>query len=1206
MQFSAISSNVKHNIFLQKFPKRPGHPKYPDDELALSTALNSRYQMPWLFFLAELGRVAVSANYAPILSGIHKSCHEFSKKRSRDFDLGLLVLFFATCTSQSHIDKSFHFYEIPVATNTIVTSFEQDLSTAVASIITSRKPDMLNVLVTAMKHANYTIVPMLLRLLASLLPVSLEWLPSLYMILCSIEANNALKQAVFSHVGALLMPCIELFKWSRINPSTLSTDMEDILLSFLTCVVLWLDVDDYALELSKWSSSSGWKLFMFVASWSFPSTKQKPVRNLDSVHLYAAAALESILSTGAVFQNAPQFAIPTDGTIRSLAKCNRRGYDVLKPLLQNNRKFLGTFISNCFNRKPAGADFFFDAIYHVVKYNHELLRAKQPCSSDLWRTSAGSLFLLGLFRLKTGSLLASDFLKEFILFYAELIGYTDDLTEDLENQPIDAVPVLHFMTVAEDVVAAALKQMTNERFRGTVKVLVDIVTPWLGLFRMLPGQGTCVPGLESVVGRLTPKDFLDTLMQITEKKKDEHDFQRMVDLWATLLSIPDHRVFVPVFILECRDVVTRRMLMDKLLPTFPVLIIELLAERCKFAYFAYVSYQMSKDFEQAIWFVPVIMRALKHNMDHCVRELYRFIHFALLFHANQTQSLLKRLCKCLNIPYSRRTLSAGSVREIVKVFQERLTETDRLRSLTPPRPFTPESSPESDYEGEDLENDEKKHKVQDPIKKWAREAMRWAIGCKNLKIAHLSLVILNALDGYQHKLPFEEQQDLLRGLCKSTANFLSTCEPKDSLTLDYINETFRVFQTHFVGNEEFALEYIRAYLSFVVSVDAYLDQMIPLYKMCRESLKTRDEALKDLLPALQSSFNELELNSQAHKAFIEFWTDLENSAASETSNPWSVDLNFVKAALERTDRSFRNEGDEELIKNATGEQRNRALYHYSLMVQTASIDLKKRIFVLSSMILVQTEEERKHSQKVDQARSHVRHHDELPPTSTRDVISRESGISPRISEERVGVDGNTMSARDLNTQALVVIFNAAVQMLPSMRQAVEFMKVLSAIDPLIATVPIIDEMDWKEDVTKVVTKLTEYGIQENANISLTDCTNLASVSNLLNDGIEPKILPYNSQRDLLQSVLHVPERGGKPHGVTVPRLPSASRHDIHRTLSDRMSPRTVVTQRRFDRLPLPEALLTDEILVTNDDIKDMAVDLDYVCGSLDAFLALSE
>ena len=91
-----------------------------------------------------------------------------------------------------------------------------------------------------------------------------------------------------------------------------------------------------------------------------------------------------------------------------------------------------------------------------------------------------------------------------------------------------------------------------------------------------------------------------------------------------------------------------------------------------------------------------------------------------------------------------------------------------------------------------------------------------------------------------------------------------------------------------------------------------------------------------------------------------------------------------------------------------------------------------------------------------------------------------------------------------------------------------------------------------------------------------------------------------------QSVLHVPERGGKPHGVTVPRIPSASRHDIHRTLSDRMSPRTVVTQRRFDRLPLPEALLTDEILVTNDDIKDMAVDLDYVCGSLDAFLALSE
>ena len=866
MQFSAITSNVKHNILLQQFSKRPGHHKYPPDELSLDSARNSRYQDPWLFFLAELGKVVVSANYSPVLTRIQQCCQDFPRRRSKDFDLGLLVIFFATCTITK--DRSFYFCETPMFTTEV--SFEADLD----RVIRLQKGDdaasteLRNYMATAMKHANYTIVPKLIKVIADSRQ-GIYWLPSMYMLLCCIEANNMLKKNVFNNVKLFLLSCIGNFTIERMNFETLNLqanfterdsrrilEKESLVLSYLSCVVLWLDVDDNCCGLQDIIERTA---FVRVClNWVCGASRKDDEQDWNTIRLYAAAALESILATGSIC------VIAKSGLLGPLSYCNRCGFDVLKPLLENDSSYLKLFIAECFNRKPVVADLFFDAIYHVINGVAARFQSLRDNTRRDARNkgypleilnNAGSLFLLGLFRLKTGSTLASKFLQALVPLYAQIVDHSDqELTDDLENLPIEDVLVKHFMEVAESVVSAALKEMTNTKFKGTVKVLVDIIIPWLRLFRMLPGQGYCVPiPIDDARPRLTPRDFLSQLMKITENKKDDHDFQRLVDIWATLLSIPDHRQIVPIFIIECEDVTTREMLAEKLLPTYPRMIISIIAQRCKFAYFAYVFYQLSRDFDQAIWFVPIIMRALKHHMDHCGKSLYRFVHFAILFHANQTQSLLKRLCKCMGIPYSRRTLSSGSVREIVKVFGRKLLELPC--NGMPPRAASPEPWVTLDDEGEDMDEKEKDESPSDPIREWAKEAMRWAIGCKILKIAHLSLVIFNSLPMYS--LSQEDQQDLLRGLCKSAANFLSKCKARDPLTYEYINETFRAFQTHFVGNEELALEYIRAYLTFVVSVDAYFDEMIPLYKKCCESPKTRDEALKDLLSVLQPTFNEL-------------------------------------------------------------------------------------------------------------------------------------------------------------------------------------------------------------------------------------------------------------------------------------------------------------------------------------------------------------
>ena len=1217
MQFSAITSNVKHNILLQQFSKRPGHHKYPPDELSLDSARNSRYQDPWLFFLAELGKVVVSANYSPVLIRIQQCCQDFCRRRSKDFDLGLLVIFFATCTITR--DRSFYFCETPMFTTEV--TFDADLDRVIEQIQKGNDKEsekLRDYMATAMKHANYTIVPKLIKVIADSRK-GCYWLPSMYMLLCCIEANNMLKKNVFDNVKIFLQNCNRDFVTEHLNCRTLNLpvqslpnfskqdsrrilEKESLVLSYLSCVVLWLDVDDNRQGLQDITERTAF--VHFCLNWVCFASRKDNEQDWNTIRLYSAAALESLLAIGYIYSLPDSMA---KSILRTLSDCNRCGFEVLKPLLEHDLSYLKLFIAECFGRKPVVADLFFDAIYHVINQFQSLRSntrrdARNGPLEILNR--AGSLFLLGLFRLKTGSTLASNFLKAFVPLYAQIVDHTDqELTDDLENLPIEDVLVKHFMEVAESVVSAALEEMTNTKFKGTIKVLVDIIIPWLRLFRMLPGQSYCVPILiDDARPRLTPRDFLRELMKITENKKDDHDFQRLVDIWATILSIPDHKQIVPIFIIECQDVTTREMLAEKLLPTYPRMIIGIIAQRCKFAYFAYVSYQLSRDFDQAIWFVPIIMRALKHHMDHCGNHLYMFVHFAILFHANQTQSLLKRLCKCMGIPYSRRTLSSGSVREIVKVFGRKLLEL-QCQAVIPPRAMSPEPWGTPDEEGEDrMDEKEKEESPPDPIGEWAKEAMRWAIGCKILKIAHLSLVIFNSLPMYS--LSQEDQQDLLRGLCKSAANFLSKCKAKDPLTYEYINETFRVFQTHFVGNEELALEYIRAYLTFVVSVDAYFDEMIPLYKKCCESPKTRDEALKDLLPVLQPTFNELELNSQAHKTFIEFCRDFKSPATIACE----VDLNFIRAVLQRTDRSFHEKGDDDLVKTSTSTQRNRALHHFSLMIDTASVDLKKRIFVLSTMILEQFEEERKNARQREK-RNPVETKDDLTPTTTTDVTNEstmKAGYSPKISEDTQNdSEDPAMSTGELNTQALVVIFRSAVQMLPGMQQALDFMKILSAIDPLIATVPIIDEMEWEEAGRRVVTELARLGVQENANVSLTDCTNLGSVSNLLNEESQPKILPYNSQRDLLHSVLQKPE-GRIASRSSAREIKPKVAHELQRRISERSSPKIRVPQGVWEPLVPPQKLRTDDILASQEVNKERPLTLDDIVGKSADFLKMPD
>jgi hypothetical protein len=188
---------------------------------------------------------------------------------------------------------------------------------------------------------------------------------------------------------------------------------------------------------------------------------------------------------------------------------------------------------------------------------------------------------------------------------------------------------------------------------------------------------------------------------------------------------------------------------------------------------------------------------------------------------------------------------------------------------------------------------------------------------------------------------------------------------------------------------------------------------------------------------------------------------------------------------------------------------------------------------------------------------------------------------------------------DLHKQPLVVIFQVEVRMLTEMPEAVDFVKEISRIDPLIVTVPLLADVPWKETIEEVTNKLKDLGAQENSVVTLTDCAHLGSTSNLLNEESKPKVLPFHSQHEMLTSVCLADSaesmtfkmdnwaKGFLKMGQGIGRVLSQKRRQYEG--------REAV----FTPIPRPERLVLDRI-----EEDERAWEVDDICCPVDEFVKL--
>ena len=1085
----AIESNVKHNILLQQLPKRPENHKYYVEEISLETALNSPYQHIWNYFLSEFSRIVAFIKYLPITEKISDVPKIFLESKKNHLTLGLLVIFFSMSIVKKNFNKEFYVYETKLLTDTPV-SLDMNILKTILERIYTRETISLAI---AVKHTNYTLVPFVLSTLKSIAlknnPIIAMTMDIIYNLLKSIEGINNLRVETYEDANYILESAEKNFK--LLKPSSVQ-NKEHLILYYLLCMQFWILSNKTTISINAKNRSLAFILDNFKEDHRFIC--------------YAASTLVSLLETGEGFGQLPE------NTIRSLLKiliiCEEHNYDVLVPLLDKDfNVFIEYYIEYCYTGSQSTSDFFFNAISEVIDQGNG---SNKEENHKKILSNPYPIIVIGLYKLKTGYSLADSFLRNYLMKYAneKMESVIQQLNTDNENKmPIIDIILKYMPKHGEAIVHTALSILQKFINSCSVKVFVDIMMPFVCNFRILPYQHSCM-NIPPHLSRMSPYQFLCLLFDVTSHVKPQ-DFEHLTEVWSLLMKEEESRAIVLPFLFEMKNPEVQIELFTELLQENPKEIINSLLKRLEFSFYAYCSYQGERKYDDEMWIIQVIIKAIQY------KEVSRnpiVLHHALLFHSSHTLQLLKKLCKQNKIAYSRRALSDNSLALIVESYSNSFKSMGEMKL----------------------------------IETWALEAMRWVIGSKSLKIASTSLVILNHIDYTPNK---ENSTAFFHGIFRSVAYFLGNCTELDQYTSKFINDTFVYFNRFFSGNEKLAFDYIKCFFEFVVIVDAYFDQMIPLYAQCRESNVTKDDAEQYLLLAIRPIFNELESDNKAKYLFKHILR----------ANGHIIDVRLVGALLKPFDECCRLL--KEIERDIDVPDFNRLLGHLSFMSLTASADLMTKIFVAANIIL----------KKYAVIRGDSKNNKPIPLmpiSSLTDLLQPEKRTQP--------VD---ILSPDIDKRALHILYKVALSKVMSMHESIDLILCISSIEPLISTTNFVEDRDFVAEANGVIQNLNNLGKRVNEVVSFTECQDLESTSNLLNPESHPKVQPFTSEHEVLELI-------SKENSKVIPLSPDrkffkmvAKLTDVYTQLKDAVKAKLnadgLYIEREFKPLIPPQEILED-------------------------------
>ena len=299
---------------------------------------------------------------------------------------------------------------------------------------------------------------------------------------------------------------------------------------------------------------------------------------------------------------------------------------------------------------------------------------------------------------------------------------------------------------------------------------------------------------------------------------------------------------------------------------------------------------------------------------------------------------------------------------------------------------------------------------------------------------------------------------VIAGVCKAiTFHIVNSSNDVKSLTR-LVQESFNFYCAVFQGNEIFAFDYSSTFLDCRVFVETCLAGAAHLFLKCLTSKATSSKAWKSIIGIIRPLLPMIESDEHTQRVF-----DLLITKSK------SEELMMVVAPIKRCHTNlFPSLPPLDTLINGVSESTMcKSLNHYSAMLDTASAGLLDAIYELSAKI-----------------------------------------VGKVVNEN--------------NRNPLAKIYKSALNNISSCASAIDFVCSIAKNEPSVATKSVYEFYEWDrslEDVCRSLGRLLDT--DEGKLVTLTDCSTIQSVYNLLNCDVVPKILPFAAQQEMLEGMMKI-------------------------------------------------------------------------------------
>ncbi|KAH0788421.1 hypothetical protein GPJ56_007649 [Histomonas meleagridis] len=167
---------------------------------------------------------------------------------------------------------------------------------------------------------------------------------------------------------------------------------------------------------------------------------------------------------------------------------------------------------------------------------------------------------------------------------------------------------------------------------------------------------------------------------------------------------------------------------------------------------------------------------------------------------------------------------------------------------------------------------------------------------------------------------------------------------------------------------------------------------------------------------------------------------------------------------------------DELLNSVSDSILCKSLVHYATMIESASINLKSAIFKISSYIV-------------------------------KKVVNEN------------------------NTNPLSNIYKAAILSLTTCNNAAEFIATIMQYESSVSMKQSNEFYDWNRSIEDVCRALGRILVLDDSLMTLTDFSTLQSVYNVLNSDVVPKVLPFETQKEMLNAMMRVKPLHDRKRGL---------------------------------------------------------------------------